>query len=135
MKKIFISYKFTGEPVEKLRKVIPLIHDALGGAGHGHYSTFSDSEQFESEAWSGKRIMEKAMKEMDSSDVILFFVNSDDESQGMILELGYAFGKGKRVVLAVNKRVGNCIFRRQIWEVIEFEDINDLCRILKNYKF
>lgn len=125
-KKIFISYRFTGENPKKLKNLIPQIHEAIEEAGHDYYSTIFDSEQFAHEKWSGKRIMEKAFKEIDESDLILFFVNSPDISQGMLVELGYSLGKKKRIILAIQKEIRNIIFRRQIEEVIEFEDIEEL---------
>ena len=130
-KRVFISYRFTGEDPEKLKKLIPQIHEAIKEAGHDHYSTIFDSEQFASEKWSGKKIMEKAFKEIDKSDLILFFVNSPKISQGMLVELGYSLGKRKRTVLAIQKEIRDIIFRRQIDEVIEFEDLEDLKRKLK----
>ncbi len=125
-KKIFISYRFTGEDPEKLKKLIPQIHEAIQGAGHDCYSTIFDNEQFAKEKWSGKQIMNKAFKEIDESDLILFFVNSPEISQGMLVELGYSLGKKKRIILAIQKEICDIIFRRQIEEIIEFEDLEDL---------
>jgi len=130
-KKVFISYRFTGEDPEKLKKLIPQIHEAIEEAGHDHYSTIFDSEQFANEKWSGKQIMEKAFKEIDKSDLILFFVNSPEVSQGMLIELGYSLGKKKRIILAIQKEIRDIIFRRQIDEVIEFDYLEDLKKKLK----
>ncbi len=79
-KKVFISYRYTGENAAELKKTIQVIYDAFEAAGHGYYSTMFDNEQFESEKWSGKMIMEKCFKEIDSSDIVLFFVKSPDIS-------------------------------------------------------
>lgn len=125
-KKIFISYRYTGEDPEELMKIIPLIHDAIEEAGHNHYSTIFDEEQFANEKWSGKQIMKKAFKEIDESQLVLFFVKSEDISQGMLVELGYSLAKNKRLVLAIKKDIKESIFRRQIDEVIEFKDLSDL---------
>jgi nucleoside 2-deoxyribosyltransferase len=130
-KRVFISYRFTGEDPEKLKKLIPQIHETIEEAGHDTYSTVFDSEQFANEKWSGKQIMQKAFKEMDKSDLILFFVSSIEISQGMLVELGYSLGKKKRIILAIQKEIRDSIFRRQIEEVIEFEDLADLKKKLK----
>ena len=125
-KKVFISYRFTGEDPEELKRTISQIHDAIGEAGHKHYSTIFDSKQFASEKWSGKQIMGKAFKEIDKSDLILFFVNSPQVSPGMLVELGYSLAKKKRILLAIQKEIKDIIFRRQINEIIEFDDLADL---------
>lgn len=134
-KKIFISYRFTGENPEKLKNLISQIHEAIEEAGHDHYSTIFDSEQFANEKWSGKQIMKKVFKEIDRSNVILFFVNSSKVSQGMLVELGYSLGKKKRIILSIQKEIRDSIFRRHIDEVIEFEDLEDLKKKLKKRLF
>jgi len=133
-KRVFISYKFTGEDKEKLNKTILGLYDSLDKAGHVYYSTILDSDQFVSEKWSGKQIMQKAFKEIDCSDVILFFVKSPEISQGMLVELGYALAKKKKLVLAIGSQIKESIFRRQIREVIEFKDLEDLFNQLSKLK-
>jgi len=133
-KRIFISYKFTGEDKEKLKNTILQLYDSLDKAGHKYYSTILDSDQFASKKWSGKQIMEKAFKEMDASDAVLFFVNGTEISQGMLVELGYALAKRKKIILAINSKVKESIFRRQIENIIEFENVQQLHKSLSNLK-
>jgi nucleoside 2-deoxyribosyltransferase len=125
-KRLFISYRFTGEDPKELEGIISQIHEAVEKAGHDCYSTIFDSEQFANQKWSGKQIMEKAFKEIDKSDLILFFVKSSEVSQGMLVELGYSLAKKKRIILAIQREIRDIIFRRQIEEVIEFESLEDL---------
>jgi len=135
MDKVFISYKFTGEDSEKLKKVIPQLHDIIEEKGYSHYSTIFDSRQFHDEKWSGKDIMNKAFSEIDESDLILFFVNSSEVSKGMLVELGYALAKNKKLLLTIREDIKESIFRRQIPEVIEFKDLEDLKEKLSDYEF
>ena len=125
-KRIFISYQFTGENPERLKETIPQLHDAIEKAGHNHYSTIFDSDQFANEKWSGRQILNKAFKEIDKSDIILFYVKSSRISQGMVAELGYCLAKKKKLILAINATIKESIFRRQIDEVIEFKGLKDL---------
>lgn len=129
-KKVFISYRFTGENKEELKKTILKIHEAIDKAGHDPYSTIFDTDQFANERWSGKKIMQKSFKELDSSDMILFFVKSPELSPGMLVELGYSLAKNKNMILAIKKDIKDSIFRRQIDKVIEFEDLEDLTKKL-----
>lgn len=134
MKRVFISYRFTGENKTKLKSTLVRIHEAFEKAGYSHYSTVNDSDQFADEKWSGKKIMKKAFKEIDSSDLVLFFVKSPKISQGMLVELGYVLAKNKKSILAIKKEIDKSIFRRQLDRVIEFEDINDLISKIKLIK-
>jgi nucleoside 2-deoxyribosyltransferase len=131
--RVFISYQFRGILKEDLFATIPKIHKAIETAGHNHYSTLFESEQYTTEKWSGKEIMNKAMKEIDSSSVVLFYVHKIPESQGMLVELGYALSKKKRCILAINKNITQSIFRRLIDEIIEFETLEDLTQKLTKY--
>ncbi len=133
-KKIFISYRFSGENKEQLKKLIEKIHDTIGRAGHRHYSTIFDTDQFANEKWSGKKIMQKSFAEIDSSDVILFLVRGPEISPGMLVELGYALAKNKKLLLAIDKKITESIFRRQITEVIEFETFQGLLSALSKLK-
>ncbi len=131
--KVFVSYRFTGEGKEHLDSM-PMICDILKSAGYCHYCSIFDSDQFESEKWSGKKIMQKAFAEIDSSDVVLFFVRTPDISQGMLVELGYSLAKKKKLVLLIKNDIKVSIFRRQIDDVVEFEDLSDLKEKLVNLK-
>ena len=126
MKKAFISFRYTGEDKAELKRIIPQLHESLEKAGYGVYSTIFDSDKFAEENISGKKIMQKAFQEIDSSDLILFFVRSSDISQGMLVELGYSLAKGKNLLLAIQKDIKESIFRRQIDQIIDFKDLEDL---------
>jgi nucleoside 2-deoxyribosyltransferase len=77
--------------------------------------------------------MEKAFHEIDTSDQVLFFVNSPEVSQGMLMELGYAIARKKRLVLAIREDIRDSIFRRHIDDVIEFKDVDDLQEKLEKH--
>ena len=132
--KVFVSYRYTGESREELDRVMPEVCDVLKSAGYSHYCSLFDSDQFESEKWSGKRILQKAFSEIDSSDAVLFFVRSPEVSQGMLVELGYSLAKKKKLVLLIQRAVKESIFRRQIDTVVEFESMSDLKDKLVNLK-
>jgi len=135
MTRVFISYRFSGEDKDKLKKTIMQVHNFIGKAGHEHYSTIFDTDQFTNENWSGKKIMEKAFKEIDSSDVVLFFVRSPKISQGMLIELGYSLANKKKIILAIKENIKDSVFRRQIEEVIEFKNMADLKNKLCGLEF
>ena len=132
MKKVFVSYRFTGENLGELKKTILLVHDSLKKGGYAYYSTIFDIDQFKNENWSGKKIMQKAFKEIDNSDFVLFFVKSPEVSQGMLLELGYCLAKHKKLVLVIKENIKESIFRRHIEKVIEFKTIEELNKTLSD---
>jgi nucleoside 2-deoxyribosyltransferase len=126
MKKVFISFRYTGENKAELKRIIPQLHETLEKAGYVVYSTIFDSDKFAEENISGKEIMRKAFQEIDNSDLILFFVRTSDISQGMLVELGYSLAKRKNLLLAIQKDIKVNIFRRQINQIIDFKDLEEL---------
>ncbi len=133
-KKIFVAYRYRGENLDILKKTMTAVCDSLNEAGHNHFCTIFEEERFAEEKWTGKQIMKKACKEIDSSDIVLFFVKSEKISQGMLVEFGYSLAKKKKMILAIKKGIKNSIFRRHIDEVIKFENINDLKRKLSKIR-
>lgn len=48
----------------------------------------------------------------------------------MLLEIGYALAKKKKIILAIKKDIETTFIRAMADEVIEFEDVKDLSRKL-----
>jgi nucleoside 2-deoxyribosyltransferase len=118
--KWYVAYKFTGEDMEILEETMKKICSYLEDAGNENYCSLFDSSIVDI---GNKKVFEKAFDKIDKSDAVLVFVKSNDRSEGMLMEIGYALAKGKRVVLVIKKDVGRTHLREIIDEVIEFEDI------------
>jgi len=125
--KIFLSYKFTGEDQESLKENLSKISSSLEKAGHKCFYSFFRENFFREKNFTNKQILEYALKELDISDVILAFIKSEDRSEGMLLEIGYAIAKKKKFILAIKKGVKTTFLREMANRRIEFENIEDLC--------
>ncbi len=135
MVRIFISYRFTGEDINELKKLMKTVGDVLNKAGHEHYCTVWDSQKFAEEKFTGKQIMNYGFKEIDKSDVVLFLVKSNEISEGMLVEAGYTIAKKKKSLLLINKNVKSHILRRLFENnITEFDNIDDLLNKLKEIK-
>jgi len=138
-KKVFIAYRYHSESIPELLKEMRLVHDAIEVAGHHHYSTLFDTRMVDNnheDIITEREIAKLSFEEIDSSDIILFFVKNEELSRGMLMELGYALAKKKRLVLAINKNVRDArLFRDLIDEVIEFDTLEDLKNKLSKEKF
>ncbi len=132
--KIFVSYKFAGEDPEELEKTLNEISGVLKGAGHEVYSASEDENLFAENKFTLKKILNHALEKLDNSDCILVFVRSYEKAEGMLIEIGYALAKGKKIILAIKKGVRLSFAEEIADKVIEFEDINDLKEKLKEIK-
>jgi nucleoside 2-deoxyribosyltransferase len=132
--KIFITYKFAGENPKELEMTLVKIADALKKEGHIVYSAFLDEELFAKNRFTLKQILNHALKEIDSCDCIFIFARSNEKTEGMLLEIGYALAKKKKIILAAKEGV-SFQFTEEIADiVIEFKDIDDLLNKLKKLK-
>jgi nucleoside 2-deoxyribosyltransferase len=132
--KIFISYKFAGEDPGELEKTLNEISNVLKGAGHEIYSASEDEKLFIEKKFTLKKILNHALEKLNNSDCILVFVRSYEKSEGMLLEIGYALAKKKKMILAIKKGIRLSFTEEIADKVIEFTDINDLKQKLKEIK-
>jgi nucleoside 2-deoxyribosyltransferase len=97
--------------------------------GHRTYCSFWDSKMFEEKNYSHKQILNHALHELDSSDWVIIFVKSEEKSVGMLLEVGYALAKKKKLLLIVKKGVKISYLDEVADKTIEFENLKQLKEI------
>ncbi len=105
--KAFIAYRHTGEKEEDLRQLLTVVCDALKSAGVDNYCTFFDEENFKARSNSAREIMDHAFEILENSDVLFVVQTSNEKSEGMLMEVGFARARGIRVVVATKDGVSN----------------------------
>ncbi len=128
MTSIFVSYKYTGEDKKELDKIMRLICDGLKKNNHNPYCTLWDNEL---QKKGKKELFKTAMNKIDNSDMLLVFLNGNDKSEGMLMEIGYSMAKKKKIVLIVKKDIKNTHLRELIEQVYEFNNLKDLEEVIK----
>jgi len=132
--KISLSYKFTGENYEELKKFLDQVCNALKNQGHEPSGTYMRREEFEKNKTSLKEIMLTALRFIEDSDCHVSIINFNEKSEGMLLEIGYAYAKNKRMIVAIKKGIKTIWLKEIIPEIIEYENLEDLCIKLKKLK-
>ena len=132
MKKIFIGQAVTGHDINTLKAEMEKIYSILKQRGYSVYSTLEEE---------GKDIFKKAgdwvihaFKCIDDNDVFLAIVRTEYKSEGLLIEIGYALSKKKKIILAINKNIKNTYIRDFTDHVIEFDDFKDLINRLSKTK-
>src|SRR5437016_3060861 len=97
--KIFLSFRFTGEDPLKLAETNKKIVGALAKSGHTIWHSLDAQAHFVEHQFSSKQILEHSLRELDSSDALLAYINSEERSEGMLIEIGYAMAKGKKIII------------------------------------
>lgn len=129
--KIFISYRFSGEDTKVLEETMGNICNSLKETEYEFFCSFWKESYFKENNYTLKEILEYALDELDSSDICLAFIKSQDKSEGMLLEIGYALAKGKKIYLAIQKDVKTGFLREIAEKVIEYDTLEDLYEKLK----
>src|ERR1035437_2630057 len=125
--KTLISYKFTGETKENLENLIIPINDAFKKANIKAYCTFFDKNLAKIEkTFKPQDYTFYAFKLIDDIDFLFTVLNSDEKSEGMILEVGYCIGKKIPVIVAVKDGVNKTYLPGMANMIINWKDINDL---------
>lgn len=133
--KIFLSYRFSGEDLKELEKILSTIKQTLEEKGHYVFCSFWKEDYFQKNNFTNKQILFHEFPEVEESDIILAFVKSKEKSEGMLLEIGYGLAHGKRLFLLVKKDVSTTFLHSTAEKVIEFESADELATILKNASF
>ena len=126
----FISYRFTGEDPKELESTLKHLCNLLAEGGHKHYCSFWDAELFIKNKFSYKQILEHAFEEIDKADCVVVFIKSEEKSEGMLLEVGYAFAKKKKIILVIKRGVRTTFVKDIADTVIEFDNLNELNKLI-----
>jgi nucleoside 2-deoxyribosyltransferase len=128
--KIQLAYRFTGENEEELLEQLKTIKSILEKNNHQVYIPILDPNRPREK----RDLFLNTLKRLDSAEAILALIKSDEKSEGMLMEIGYAWGKDKKLIIAINKNVKNTHMREFADITIEFLDINDLYKKLEKLK-
>lgn len=104
--KAFVAFRFTGEDPKILEPLLTTVRDALKKAGVDSYCTFFEEDVFKDKQQGPRQIMEHAFSTIDGSDFLFVIQTSDNKSEGMLMEVGYAVAKRIPVVVVSHKDVG-----------------------------
>lgn len=133
MERVFIAYRSTGEDRKVLRHRMRQIVEALEKAGHAVYVNAWEHERFASSGMTRRQIIDEGFGELDASATVLVLIASEDRSEGQIMEVGYAYAKGKRIIVAVRDGVSSSL-PAMADETIVWKDLPDLCAQLSRMK-
>ena len=125
--KILLAYRFTGEDPVELKETLGRMTAVLRRLGHTVYCSIEDEDSFKGGKQTNKQIMEHAFREVDKVDMVFAFIRSNEKSEGMLMEVGYAFGQKKRVGLALKRGCFTTSLHEMADPFVEFDTVDELC--------
>ena len=94
--------------------------------GHQAFAFFRDFQKYGKVKMSNKEITKKCLEEVNKSDGIFIFIDSDEKSEGMLLEAGYAKAKNKKMILVIKKGIDLRFLKSIADEVVEFNEFSEV---------
>jgi nucleoside 2-deoxyribosyltransferase len=104
--KIYIAYQFSGQDKNYLKDMLKQVSNKINEIGHETYIFYRDVQKWGQPIKDKKKIINLAYNAIDKCDGLLVILENNKRSEGTILEVGYAKGKGKKVFVAISKKVG-----------------------------
>ena len=122
----YIAYKFLNTDKEMLKKNLGIISDMIEIEDNTTCIFYRDIQNRWAIQMSIDEVIKQAFVEVKKSDAILAFIESEEKSEWMLLEIGYAKALWKRVKLLIKKWINLRFVRAIADEIIEFESMEDL---------
>lgn len=130
MKRYFIAYRHTGEDILELEQRLSKIEIALSTHKIKAYATLSEEEEFVKDEYTAGQIMERAFQKIASMDGLFVLINSNDKSEGQLMEVGYAIAMKKPVIVAHQKDAKTYVPELANLSIV-YDDMNDLVQKIK----
>ncbi|HEY2004229.1 MAG TPA: nucleoside 2-deoxyribosyltransferase [Candidatus Saccharimonadia bacterium] len=126
--RVFVSYRHTGAEAKTIRPLLETVKRALEDKGVEIHNTFFDVRQgdFVQSELGPAGFMHEAFGMMERSDFLLVLQNSEERSEGMLMEVGYALAKKMPVLVAVQDEVKNTYLPDMAELVVKWRDTVDL---------
>lgn len=109
-----------------LKGILEKIISIFENKGLSVFCSFGHNDFFRKESYSYKQILDYALRELDQSDYVFALVKSPERSEGMLLELGYAHAKRKKIILAKKEGVNTNFIQEIAGQHISFTNLEDL---------
>ena len=130
--RVYVSYKQTWVKEESLKKELWIIKDVLNYLGMDSFIWYFDEQWFK---YNAEQVLERTKNEIQSSDIVLCYINWPEKSEWMFLELGISYEMNKNVVIFINEKI-HSNFWSVYWlssDIIKFADYDDLEKKLLQY--
>lgn len=124
--KIFLSHRYTGEDIPSLTIALRIITNTLESLGHTVFCSLWLIPYFEEQKMTADDNYAYCLEAMQWSDLMIAYIQSEEESKGMILELERAQEMWLPIVLMIKRWLGHEQFRAVVREVVEFERVDEI---------
>jgi nucleoside 2-deoxyribosyltransferase len=102
---VFISYRFSDVPRDRLEQLIPSVCDTVKEMNVDVWCNYFFDSMYLSEQYTPREIMQHCFDNLDKHDTVFCLLDTKEPSCGMLIELGYAFAQNKDVIVFCNGKI------------------------------
>lgn len=133
--KIMVSYKYTGEPIDKLEGLLSAICNTLCNVGMDPYCLYFAKVDGLIPQKSPSEMMRIAFDQINKSDALLVVQSSESRSEGMLMEVGYAIANKIPILVATHSSVSMTYLPSLADVLIQYDDVDHLKHQIENFDF
>lgn len=133
--RIFISYRFTGVPIDEIWELLNPAIQTLESLGHTVFQNLDRCDFYETNNYTTRMIMDECLDELRRSDAQLILVNHPTLSEGMLLEQGAAWQMGKPIYLLNRRGIGMNTSATVVKQRIEFDRLDEIPGLIEKLIF
>ena len=129
--KIYIAYKFQDADKLVLRELLEEVSEILESSGHKTFILFRDVRKWQNIEIPVDKMMGEMFANIKKTDALLAIIQSNQKSEGLLLEAGFAKALGKKLIIAIKKGVNLRCLKSIADTLIEFDNMDDLKQKLR----
>jgi len=133
--KAVISYRYNGEIISNLEILLSMVCNTLKTISIEPYCIFFERYKVIGCDNIPSEMLKIAFSKIDSTDFLFVIQASEIRSEGMLMEIGYAFAKGKKVIIATKEGIQNTYLPSMANLSLTYKDVDDLLQKIKKIDF
>lgn len=124
--KIYIAYKFRGSDKSKLKNLLENVSNIIQDLNHQSFIFLRDIQKWSGKNLTPREIMSLAQRKMNECDVLLAIIESNEKSEGLLIESGFMKGLGKKIIVASKPNCNGDLLKGFADNFFEYKNIEDL---------
>jgi nucleoside 2-deoxyribosyltransferase len=124
--KVYVAYRFSGGDKAEVKKLLTTVRDALRERGIRMLCPFFDIPDSERTGKTPRDFMEAGFRMLDAADAALILQASEERSEGMLMEVGYALARRVPVIVATQVSVRETYLPTMGQQAWTWRDLDDL---------
>lgn len=121
-----LSYRHTDADPEQLKQLLPAVWDAFTSINEPVYSTYFENAEFRASHTAPKDVLMHAFNKIDELQGLFVIQDSEERSEGMLMEIGYCMAKNYPICVATRRGVHDTYLPTMVSNHFYYETIDDL---------